>query len=143
MLTPDIDPFQTYLETLTAESVPHLRGLVAADVRFIDPFHAVSGAAAMQQVFAAIFQSLTDVRFTVTDRAWSGTAWYLRWRFEGVRKAGGALLAFDGMSEIHFDADGKVRFYRDHWDAGQGVYEQLPGLGLVLRWLRRRIASLR
>lgn len=141
MTAPDIEPFQRYLETLTPPNVAGLGALVARDVRFIDPFHDVSGAVAMEKVFAAIFISLANVRFTVTDRAWSGSAWYLRWRFEGERRQGSQIIAFDGMSEIYFDDDGKVRFYRDHWDAAQGLYERLPFIGPILRWLRRRIAD--
>ncbi|KJV10101.1 hypothetical protein VZ95_07180 [Elstera litoralis] len=138
---PPIDPFQRYLENLTAETVPHLAELVAGDVRFIDPFHDVSGIAATERVFAAIFVSLKNVRFTVIDKAWSGNAWYLRWRFEAERPQGGQILAFDGMSELYFDADNRVRLYRDHWDAATGFYEKLPVLGWVLRLLRRKIAS--
>lgn len=141
MTAPDIEPFQHYLETLTPQTVTGLGALVAHDVRFIDPFHDVRGAAVMEKVFAAIFISLTNVRFTVADRAWSGSAWYLRWRFEGERRQGGQIIAFDGMSEIHFDHDGKVRYYRDHWDAAQGLYERFPLIGFILRWLRRRIAG--
>ncbi|MFY8106806.1 MAG: nuclear transport factor 2 family protein [Elstera sp.] len=138
---PPIEPLQRYLETLTAEKVPELAGLVANDVRFIDPFNDVNGVEATQRVFAAIFVSLKNVRFTVIDRAWSGNAWYLRWRFEAERRQGGQIFAFDGMSELYFDIDGRVRLYRDHWDAASGFYEKLPILGLVLRWLRRRIAD--
>jgi hypothetical protein len=138
---PPIEPFQQYLETLTAETVPQILDLVASDVRFIDPFHDVSGAQAMQRVFAAIFVSLKNVRFTVIDRAWSGNAWYLRWRFEGDRRQGGQMFEFDGMSEIYFNDEGRVRLYRDHWDAATGFYEKLPVLGWVLRLLRRKIAS--
>ncbi|MFY7776936.1 MAG: nuclear transport factor 2 family protein [Elstera sp.] len=138
---PPIEPFQQYLETLTAETVPQILDLVASDVRFIDPFHDVSGAQAMQRVFAAIFVSLKNVRFTVIDRAWSGNAWYLRWRFEGDRRQGGQMFEFDGMSEIYFNDEGRVRLYRDHWDAASGFYEKLPVLGWVLRLLRRKIAS--
>lgn len=138
---PPIEPFQQYLETLTAETVPQIADLVASDVRFIDPFHDVSGAQAMQRVFAAIFVSLKNVRFTVIDRAWSGNAWYLRWRFEGDRRQGGQMFEFDGMSEIYFNDEGRVRLYRDHWDAASGFYEKLPVLGIVLRWLRRKVAS--
>ncbi len=138
---PPIEPFQRYLESLTAETVPQMSDLVASDVRFIDPFHDVSGLAAMQRVFAAIFVSLKNVRFTVIDKAWSGNAWYLRWRFEAERLQGGHILAFDGMSELYFDIDGRVRLYRDHWDAATGFYEKLPVLGWVLRLVRRKIAS--
>lgn len=138
---PPIEPFQRYLETLTAESVPQIMGLVARDVRFIDPFHDVTGADAMQRVFAAIFVSLKNVRFTVTDQAWSGKAWYLRWRFEGERHQGGQIFEFDGMSEIYLDEEGRVRLYRDHWDAAGGFYEKLPILGAILGWLRRKIAA--
>jgi steroid delta-isomerase len=138
---PPIEPFQQYLESLTAETVPQIMNLVASDVRFIDPFHDVSGADATQRVFAAMFVTLKNLRFTVIDRAWSGNAWFLRWRFEAERRQGGLIFAFEGMSEVYFNDEGRVRLYREHWDAATGVYEKLPVLGSILRLLRRKVAS--
>jgi hypothetical protein len=30
--------------------------------------------------------------------------------------------------------------HRDYWDAAEELYEQLPGIGVLMRWLRRRAA---
>jgi hypothetical protein len=65
----------------------------------------------------------------------------LRWRFEAERRQGGLIFAFEGMSEVYFNDEGRVRLYREHWDAATGVYEKLPVLGSILRLLRRKVAS--
>ena len=34
--------------------------------------------------------------------------------------------------------DGRIRLHRDYWDAAEELYEKLPVLGHLMRWLRRR-----
>ena len=38
-------------------------------------------------------------------------------------------------------ADGRIARHRDYWDAAGELYEKLPLLGTLMRWLRRRIAA--
>ena len=40
-----------------------------------------------------------------------------------------------------FDADGKVNYHRDYWDTGEELYMKLPGLGTLMRGLRRVLAA--
>ena len=39
------------------------------------------------------------------------------------------------------DNAGRVAFHRDYWDAAEELYEKLPGLGGLMRWLKRRAAE--
>ena len=45
------------------------------------------------------------------------------------------------MSELHFDEAGTLRAHIDHWDAAGQLYEKLPGIGWLLRRIRRRLAA--
>ena len=37
-----------------------------------------------------------------------------------------------------FAADGRVAYHRDYWDPAEGIYEKLPWIGGLFRWIRRR-----
>jgi len=65
---------------------------------------------------------------------------YLRWQFQGQQKRLGHWQ-FSGVTELEFDAEGRVLLHRDYWDAGEHCYMKVPLLGALLRWLRERIAG--
>lgn len=128
-------------EQLTPASLAHLDEVYAADVHFVDPFNDVSGLAPMRRIFEHMFETLQAPRFTVLSRFAAGDEAFLTWDFRFRRSAGGGELLIHGGSHLRFTADGRVAMHRDYWDAAQQVYERLPLLGAVLRWLRRRIAA--
>jgi hypothetical protein len=39
------------------------------------------------------------------------------------------------------DAQGLIVLHRDYWDAAEELYEKLPVVGALMRWLRRRAAQ--
>ncbi len=74
------------------------------------------------------------------DRAVSGRVAYLRWDFSFVPRRGGAPWRIEGMSEVHFDAEGRVTAHLDHWDSGSQFYGRLPVLRHVIALIRRRLS---
>ena len=46
-----------------------------------------------------------------------------------------------GASHLKLDAHGLITLHRDYWDAAEELYEKLPGVGAVMRWLKRRANS--
>ena len=44
-----------------------------------------------------------------------------------------------GSSHLRFAHDGRVAYHRDYWDAAEELYETLPLLGSLLRWIKRRL----
>jgi steroid delta-isomerase len=34
--------------------------------------------------------------------------------------------------------DGRIAQHRDYWDAAEELYEKLPVIGGLMRWMRRR-----
>ena len=37
------------------------------------------------------------------------------------------------------DGDGKIVLHRDYWDAASGLYEYLPVVGGLIRWIKGRL----
>ena len=126
-------------ETLAPADLPALRGVYADDVRFKDPFNAVQGVPAIARIFGHMFRTLDDPRFTVLDTVADGDALFLTWDFHfRTRGAGARSMCIHGASHLRFDAAGKVAVHRDYWDAAEELYEKLPLVGTLMRWLKRR-----
>lgn len=126
--------YAAWFETLSPAGIGELDRLVAPSVRFRDPFNDVVGIDAMRRVLEKMFEDVPDTRFTITDIGFGSVA-YLRWHFQGGK------WSADGVSEIAFDAEGRVTSHIDHWDSGRDIYAKLPVVGAVIRLIRRKIAA--
>lgn len=134
-----LDAYVAAFETLTPETLDVFDTICAPDVRFVDPFNDVRGLDRFKAVFRHMYATLDDPRFEVLDTAIGERAAYLRWRFEFAAR--GRPMSIEGMSEVAFGADGRVREHIDHWDAGGQVYAALPVIGALVRWVRGRLGA--
>lgn len=132
--------YATYMENIAPDNVSELRTLGTPDMRFLDPFNDVSGIDRVVACFDDIWENAKAVKITVHDRAVSGRTGYLRWTFAMTPRRGGSDWSFEGMSEIRFDADGKVTAHIDHWDSGRQFYAKLPLIGLAVRGIMRKLS---
>ena len=135
-----LDGLLLWFTGLTPESLKQLSDWYAPDARFKDPFNAVQGTAAIEGVFVHMFQTLQAPRFVVTGRIVQGRQCFLVWEFH-FRFQGSAARAqtVHGGSHLVFDDKGRVSAHRDYWDAAEELYEKLPLLGSLMRWLKRRV----
>ncbi|MEA9990312.1 nuclear transport factor 2 family protein [Pseudomonas sp. RTS1] len=119
----------------------HLLGrLYSEDVAFADPLHEVQGLPALQRYFADLYSNVSELNFDFHgfDTVAEGEG-YLRWamRFRHPRLAGGQVIEVPGCSHLMWHD--KVYRHRDYFDAGALLYEHVPLLGRVIRWLKRRM----
>ncbi|MGD9774651.1 nuclear transport factor 2 family protein [Diaphorobacter sp.] len=126
-------------EQLTPDHLDHLADYYAADARFKDPFNDVRGVPAIRAIFAHMFASLDQPRFVVTQQLAQGTQAFLAWEFHFRlrRWQAGVDQCIHGATLVHFDATGRVTLHRDYWDTSEELYQKLPVLGPLMRWLRR------
>ncbi len=79
-------------------------------------------------------------RFVVHEAVLQGEQCFLTWDFLfRTRKGGSAPITVRGASHLRFGADGRITLHRDYWDAAEELYEKLPLLGMLMRWLKRRV----
>ena len=58
-----------------------------------------------------------------------------------LRRFNSELQTVRGASHLKFDASGLIEVHRDYWDVAEELYEKLPGIGSLMRWLKRRANS--
>ena len=128
-----------FYETLAPVTLDQLAGLYAADARFKDPFNDVVGIAAITGIFRHMFTTVEAPRFEVTTRLLTGREAMLGWDFH--LRLRGRPVVIHGVTHLSFDTDGLVCLHRDYWDPAEELYERLPIIGALMRWLKKRLAS--
>jgi steroid delta-isomerase len=138
-----IDELIDFYHGLAPESIARFPEFYSADAYFKDPFNEVRGVAAIQHIFSHMFRQVGAPRFIVSERVVDEHAVLLVWTFHYlVRKWGkDQAQVIRGVSHLKFDADGRVNFHRDYWDAAEELYMKLPVLGMLMRRLRRALAA--
>jgi hypothetical protein len=146
------DPFESraaaeqiarLFETLTPNNLPQLAALYTDDARFKDPFNEVFGTLAITRIFDHMFESLHEPRFVVTQRIVDGTQLFLVWemhfRFKRFDTVNPQVIR--GGSHLTLTPHGRISDHRDYWDAAEELYEKLPVVGGLMRWLKRRAVT--
>jgi hypothetical protein len=129
---------QFYEQMRRPDDLARLNGVYAPRARFKDPFNEVQGLPAIEVVFAHMFRTVSSPRFVVTSQMVQGDQAFLVWDFRFQFKGQQEVQTIRGASHLRFDAQGLVLDHRDYWDAAEELYEKLPVLGSVMRWLKRR-----
>lgn len=139
---PRVQRVISLFETLVPADLPALRGVYAADARFKDPFNEVQGLPEIARIFGHMFKALEAPRFHILSAVAQGDDVFLTWDFDfRTRGRGAVAMRIHGASHLRFDASGQVALHRDYWDAAEELYEKLPVLGALMRWLKRRAAG--
>lgn len=142
-MKPQLDTLIDFFESLSPERVSRLGELYADQVYFKDPFNEVHTLAQVQAIFKHMYLALEQPRFVVTNRIQDGQQCFVIWNFEFYfkRRPAAGLQTIRGGSHIRFDESGRVVYHRDYWDAAEELYEKLPVLGGLMRWLKKRASS--
>jgi len=128
---------------LTPKAVETLNAIYAPDARFKDPFNDVRGLADIQHIFRHMYVALENPRFVITERIVQGRQCFLAWEFRFCfrRFKQGREQCILGGTHLALNARGLITFHRDYWDAAEELYEKLPLVGSLMRWLKRRAKS--
>lgn len=137
-----IDALVRFYETLTPADVARFPEFYAENAWFKDPFNEVSGVHAIQSIFGHMFRQVSNPFFVIGERVVDKHGAMLVWTFHfGLRPWRSEPLVIRGVSHLKFDPDGKVNYHRDYWDAAEELYTKLPGIGLLMRGLRKALGS--
>lgn len=129
-----------FFEQLQPQDVSRLSALYAPEARFKDPFNDVRGVPEIERIFTHMFEALDTPHFIVTERIVQGQQCFLAWdfRFRFKRFDTHTWQTIQGGTHVVFNAQGLVTLHRDYWDAAEELYEKLPVLGSLMRYLKRQ-----
>ena len=138
-----VERIVSLFETFAPADVQRLGEYYCDDAYFKDPFNEVRGPDAIRRIYAHMFDALDEPRFVVTQQMAQGAecwlVWEFRFRYRTFMK--GRTQVVRGASHLLLAADGRIHSHHDYWDAAGEVYEKLPVIGLLMRWLKRRARS--
>jgi steroid Delta-isomerase len=138
-----VDRVIRFFEAIAPQDVARMGELYTADALFKDPFNEVRGPEAIGQVFSHMWVALETPRFVVSNAIAQDQQCFVVWDFlfRFKRFSPTVQQRIRGGSHLVFAADGRISLHRDYWDAAEELYEKLPAVGVLMRWLKRRAAS--
>jgi hypothetical protein len=108
------------------------------EVEFMDPFHQIRGRNNLAAYFRRLNARAESVTFEFTDRVVEKDRAALSWVMTAHTKRPRQTIVLSGMSLLRYTD--RIVSHRDYFDVGAMLYERLPVLGRVLRWIKRQAA---
>ncbi|NDV12230.1 nuclear transport factor 2 family protein [Crenobacter caeni] len=136
MNTP-LEQHLAWFSGLTLSTLARIETVYAANARFADPVHALTGRDAIQVLYARMFDTLETPRFTINRVIAEGDSAFVAWRFDYRYR--GRAFGFDGASVLDMDDAGLIAHQQDYWDSADAL-APLPLVGSLLRLIKRRMA---
>lgn len=132
-----------YFETLQPQRLAQLNHWYSPQARFKDPFNEVQGLDAIQGVFLHMYASLEKPHFVIIEQVVDGHQAFLTWQFKFKFKRFDTSTEQVVLGTTHLVLDDQMRItlHRDYWDAAEELYEKLPWVGGLMRWLKKRANS--
>lgn len=109
------------------------------DSYFEDPFQKVRGIDKIYTIFEDMYAKLYKPKFTILECISSDNVSYIKWNFTYKTDEKSDENSFVGLSRVEFNDEGKVLEHIDFWDAGANVYEKIPLLGSIIRFVKRKL----
>ena len=128
-----------FFQSISADSARTLSQIYTDDVWFKDPFNEVQGLEQVSHIFTHMFEQVDAPRFVVTHSVLQDDQAFLTWDFLfRMRRFSDGEQCIRGATHVRFASDGRVAYHRDYWDAAEELYEKLPVVGSLMRWLKTR-----
>lgn len=137
-----VQAYADFFEKITADtSLHYYQQFFDDNVYFEDPFQKVFGITKVYAVFQHMYETLYQPTFKV-DETLSGEGFsYVHWTFRFQRHEKDIVRSFSGVSRVEFNETGAVISHVDYWDAAEHIYEQIPMLGTILRYIKSKVAA--
>ena len=134
--------FVTVYQKLSKDNLELLSAIYHDKVTFIDPIHHVEGFENLYQYFKSLYQNLSSCEFVIDDVIWQDSQASLFWTmtYQHPKLNKGKPVIVLGSSHIKGEGD-KVIYHRDYLDLGAMLYEQLPILGKLTKWIKIKAAN--
>lgn len=131
--------FRQLFNNLCAGNMAELGSVYSDNVRFTDPFTTVRGIDELTEYFTGAYANVISCGFDFGDPVINGEDVCIPWvmHLQHKRILKGKAVKVDGISQLVI-REGRVLSHRDYFDAGQLLYENLPIMGGVIRWIRNQ-----
>jgi limonene-1,2-epoxide hydrolase len=127
---------------LSKDNLAELENLYHQDVVFEDPAHRMNGWKELHSYFENLYSTINSCEFVVhswlADDSQAFVQWTMTFSHPDLKK--GQLRQVEGCSRLEFKKD-QVIYHRDYFDMGEMIYEGVPLLGNVIRYIKKRLGQ--
>ncbi|WP_018014243.1 nuclear transport factor 2 family protein [Teredinibacter turnerae] len=135
-----VETFKEFYRDLNGTRLDSLPNVYDSKILFKDPVHEVRGINALHSYMSDMYKNVTRCRFEYLDQVVSDNRAYIKWNMYFSHKSlGGKQISVRGISQIEFGD--RIYYHEDVYDMGELLYEHLPIMGQVTRWLKNRMAK--
>jgi limonene-1,2-epoxide hydrolase len=116
---------------------PLCRDFYDKKIKFIDPLGEINGIDEMIRYYKNLYKNVISIRFDPINSFDKGDEKVFVWQMHLKHKkvGGGEPIVLDGVSVFKYKDD-KVIYHRDYFDLGAMIYEKIPVLGSLVKWIR-------
>ena len=132
-----VDQFKARFVKIGPALAENLDQLYTEDVRFQDPISAVTGLAELRGYFVRFAEVSDGAHFEITDEIVRPGQAAVFWTMVMVDGKGAPGRRFAGVS--HLKVRDRVYEERDYFDLGEAVYDHVPIVGWLTRFVRSRL----
>ncbi|ODC04586.1 hypothetical protein BFW38_14665 [Terasakiispira papahanaumokuakeensis] len=135
-----VEAFFDFYKKLDKTSTCDLGQIYHAEITFTDPFHRIEGLTALISYFDELYAEVKAIDFDFSEADICGSRVWAQWCMTLVHPKlnRGRPVQVEGCSRLDW-ADDKVIQHQDFFDAGAMLYEQLPWVGALIRYIRQRM----
>lgn len=113
-------------------------------VEFIDPVHKISGIQEIKKYYTHLYKNVEKIQFKFHQNFQNKENVFLSWTMTLTTKTNLLTnpIVLEGSSHIIFDPKTHLATYhRDYFDMGSLIYEQIPGLGFVIKKIKAQMQT--
>lgn len=137
-----IDNFKQLYNRLNRETLNSglLEQVYRDDLNFIDPIHQYHSLSEFKAYCDTMYENVEAISFHFTDEYIMESAAVLNWEMTTCHPKlnGGKPYTVQGTSQLKFDQD-HIYWHRDYYDLGEMIYQHVPLIGRVVRFLKERL----
>ena len=136
-----IKDFKAFFRQPDIAGLETIDRIYTQDVEFHDPIHSLHGRLAVKNYLRSLYSTTRDIRFEYLEEQVSDNNATIVWhmRFRHPRLNGGQEVQVRGVTVVRFTD--RIYYHEDFYDLSAMLYQHIPVLGSVVRFINRRLAS--
>lgn len=134
----------TFFNSLNKNSMQIVSEFYSENAVFFDPVVSLKGTKEIEGYYKGLYQGVEEIKFEFSEiveaDTWVAAPWIMHLR--AAKLNSGKLVSINGISHVRFDKDSsKAIYHRDYFDMGAFIYEYVPVLGSVIRFVKSKLHS--
>lgn len=135
---------QDFFNGFNKDTMELVDAFYAPNAHFLDPVVDLKGRDAIRGYYANLYANVISIRFEFSGEVTQGDEKVAFWTMVLRHKKlqGGKEVRVIGNSHFKFDPEtGQALYHRDTFDMGEFIYEGLPVVGSVIRYVKRKMSQ--